>query len=142
MANPIKIAKLVSKQVKKRDAIRTAVRKKSYSAAPTNVKSTTGNKKLWNKVNNLSSAVSNRTGDNVMVIYQKGKIKDAFGNFPPIKTKTRSVTKKAKQMLPSDKKTSKDVNKIIKKRGNAVKPNELLFSKRSVNKVPVKKRGK
>jgi hypothetical protein len=38
MANPMKIAKLISKQVKKRDAVRTAVRKKSYSAAPAKAK--------------------------------------------------------------------------------------------------------
>lgn len=117
MANPIKAVKAVKKI-------------------------TAGNKKLRIKVNNLSNATSNRTGDNVVIVYEKGKIKDYYGNFSPIKTKPRSITKKAKQMLPSDKKTSKDVNKIIKKRGNAVKPNELLFSKRSINKVPVKKRGK
>ena len=44
----MKIAKLVSKQVKKRDAITTAVRKKSYSAAPAKAKfltPTTGKKR-------------------------------------------------------------------------------------------------
>jgi hypothetical protein len=48
MANPMKIAKLVSKQVKKRDAIMTTVRKKAYSAAPAKAKfltPTTGKKK-------------------------------------------------------------------------------------------------
>ena len=117
MANPMKAIKVVSKI-------------------------TVGKKKVERKVQKLDTIAEARTGGNLGYTYKKGKMTEVFGNHSPIKVKPRNIGKLTKQMAPSDKKTSKDVNKIIKKRGNAVKPNELLFSKRSVNKVPIKKRGK
>lgn len=140
MANPIKIAKLVSKQVKKRDAIRTEVRKKAYSAAPLNVKSSTGKAKVNKKVEKLDAIADARTYGNIGYIYKKGKLIEKDNNHSPVKVKPRALTKVTKRALRSDKNLTKTINKIAKSQGQAIKPNAVAFSR--VPKVPVKKRGK
>jgi hypothetical protein len=90
MANPIKIAKLISKQVKKRDAIRTSVRKKAYSAAPANVKS------LTPTVGKKKAAKRNAEVKNFMEPITKGKnknwAKDANKKTLPSAAKSRRAS--------------------------------------------------
>ena len=105
-------------------------------------KLTAGKVKVNKKVEKLDTIAEGRTGGNLGYVYKKGKMIEVFGNHSPIKVKPRNIGKLTKQMAPSTKKASKKIDKIIKKEGKAVKPNELLFSKRSVNKVPVKRRGR
>lgn len=119
MPNPIKIAKLVSKQVKKRDAARTAVRKKSYSAAPAKAKfltPTTGKRKVDRKVGILDTIAEHRTGGNLGYVYKKGKMIEVFDNHPPIKVKPRNIGKLTKQMAPNKKQTEKIIRKVTPKK--------------------------
>ena len=86
----MKIAKLVSKQVKKRDAIRTAIRKKSYSAAPAKAKlltPTTGKKKA-----NIRNARVKEFMDPIIKGKNKNFVKDANKKTLPGASQSRRVS--------------------------------------------------
>jgi len=114
MANPIKAIKAVKKISK-------------------------GKAKVQRRVNALSKEADSRTGGNISIIYEKGKIKDYYGNYSPIKTKPRSLGKRTKQMVPNSKKEIKIINKSLKQKGFAIIPNAKVAPRTA--KVPVKKRG-
>jgi hypothetical protein len=115
MANPMKIVKAVKKV-------------------------TAGKAKVNKNVRIFNQGVEDRTGGTFGHVYKKGKMIEVNNNYPPIKVKPRNIGKLTKQMLPSKKKETKSINKIIKKQGKAIKPN-VMGNPRSAPKVPVKKRG-
>lgn len=98
---------------------------------------TAGKEKVNRKVEKLNDYADARTGGNLGYVYQKGKLIEKFDNHPPIKVKPRALTKVTKQMAPSNKKTRKIINKVIKSQGEAIKPNAVTFGR--VPKVPVKR---
>ena len=104
-------------------------------------KITAGKAKVNRKVEKLDTIAEGRTGGNLSYIYKKGKLIERFENHPPIKTKPRALTKRINQMAPSKKREIKNINKIVKNEGKAIKPN-VRVNPRTAPKVPVKRRGK
>jgi len=101
------------------------------------VKTTKGKAKVNRRVNNINDEADNRTGGAFGYTYNKSKLKEVVDNSGTTKVKPRNLGKTLKQIAPSRKKEVKIVNKIIKNRGEAIKPN-VKVNPRNVPKVPVK----
>lgn len=130
MANPIKIAKVVSKQIKKRDAVRDSVRKKAYSAAPSNLKSVAGKKKAVERNARVKDFMSPIT---------KGKNKDWAKNankttLPSAKTSRRASVKEASLNTRMEK------HPLVRNAGESSAEGKYRANRGKA--IPVKKRSK
>ena len=139
----MKIAKLISKQVKKRDAVRTAVRKKSYSAAPAKAKfltPTTGKIKSVEKREIAKMKSNTMSGVGGSKVFSKATSNKKLG--ASVRAGRGFNPSKVKKMVKEEKKAGyamnpKYFNSEIKDKGR--NPYQISGPNK---KVPVKRRGK
>ena len=158
MANPMKIAKLISKQVKKRDAVRTAVRKKSYSAAPAKAKfltPTTGKVKAIKRAKEFDISVglagSKKNGRLAFseynyfgnkVVAKGGKNSKKFAKLNKATMIDTGLDLGVSPGRAPAAKSRKVSNKTLQKSKATMVPRTRSIPYKSTSKIPVKRRGR